>query len=151
MVVRTERTLRGRLQVSVNMGVIVHGFPQPYVISGFVAFLARFLRHTRRNRRKWILSNHNLPSEYEYPKQMTLWLVVVVWVFHVACSLRWGRACSQTLFTLDCFSSRVIIFLLKEVFRLSLSYSPLAFSFCSTNTAGSRNNFHHRSHDFWDS
>lgn len=87
MVVRTERMLRDRLQVSANMGIIVHGYQQPYVTSGFIAFLSLRLwccwavlnaHHT--HRRKWNLFKYNLPFasqikisiRYEYLKQITL-------------------------------------------------------------------------------
>lgn len=93
MVVRTERMLRDCLQVSVNMGIIMHGYQQPYVTSGFMAFLSLFLclwcwavfstQHT--HCRKWNLFNYNLPLasqikisiRYEYPKQINLWLLLM--------------------------------------------------------------------------
>lgn len=94
MVVRTERMLRDCLQVSVNMGIIMHGYQQPYVTSGFMAFLYLFLsvwccwavfsaQHT--HCRKGNLFNYNLPLAsqikisiwYEYPKQITLWLLLM--------------------------------------------------------------------------
>lgn len=94
MVVRTERMLRDCLQVSVNMGIIMHGYQQPYVTSGFMAFLSLFLRllccwavfsAQLTHCRKWNLFNYNLPLasqikisiRYEYPKQITSWLLLM--------------------------------------------------------------------------
>lgn len=142
MAARSERTLGDRLQVSVNTGVIVHGYQQPHVTSGFTASFPLVLPlllllwcHSAvlqwTCNRELNFYNYGLqPPEptsqmkifikHEQPKQITLWLLVMSVARFGSFKARGRNAWPNAVYNWLCFisshiKSPVIISLLKAL------------------------------------
>lgn len=141
MVVRRERTLRDCLQVSVNTGVIVHGYQWQYVTSGFMDFLPLFIpvffsgeiqqcsEHSRRAAGSYDSIKaflQHLGSRYyldmNIKNKLSLWLLVMSIAHLIFFKVGYERApCSQNnaylwlCFVLSHIKGSMIIFLLKAL------------------------------------
>lgn len=156
---------RDCLKVSVNIGFIIYRYQWPYVASGFTVFLTLFLLFFISDVVQQYLAHSRFIAgsgtysitafllhlrQILYPKQITLWLLVMSIAHFIFFKVRTNMILINVYIWSSHINCCMIIFLLKALVvqgNSSLHHSPLTFSFCLIYTAGRGNNFHHRNNN----